>query len=151
SRYERGVKLFSERAAGSTRRFRLQFEAAALLGLPAPPLPPTVSPGSLGLDNMVADLLRRRRDLDERAAASPNQRWERGNLATDSYRLAVALRDVRQLRDAEAAGRQAFERFLPLAREEPREVRTSYDVGRAAHLLADMALKSGRFEEALPL
>jgi WD40 repeat protein/Flp pilus assembly protein TadD len=130
---------------------RLGIEAAGLPGLPAPPVSPILPPGDLGPEKQVADLLHQRAALDQRAAASPKERWERWNLANEYFRLATALRDMNKLIEAEAAARLALEGFSPLAAEDPRVVHYQYDLGSSGNLLADLLLRSGRFEEALPI
>jgi WD40 repeat protein/serine/threonine protein kinase/tetratricopeptide (TPR) repeat protein len=149
--YDRAAEWTDEHGPYDPQSHRLRIEAAALLGLPAPSLPPTLPAGFLGLDNQLAELSRRRTALDERAAASPKERRERWKLASDFFRLAVALRGLGQLKEAEAAAHRALERFLPLSAESPREDQLDFDTGWAGNVLADVLHRSGRFEEAVPI
>jgi tetratricopeptide (TPR) repeat protein len=149
--YDRAAKWTDQHRPHSPALHRLRLEAAALLGLPAPPVSPALPPGTVGLDNQVGDLLRQRAALDERAAVSPRFPWERGELARDYFRLAEAFRNLQRPLDAEAACRQALERFAQLEKEWHSSVQFHEEEGGACHLLASLLHHGGRTEEALPL
>jgi eukaryotic-like serine/threonine-protein kinase len=149
--YERASEWVATHAPHDPWYSRFQCEAAELMGLPALPARVLTLPkGSITTAEKLADLHRQRAALDERASAAPTDRWERWQLATDRYQLAVALRDLEQLAEAEAVCRQALDTFRTLADEDPGEIEFDYDIGWASHLLSDVVSKSGRFEEAEP-
>jgi tetratricopeptide (TPR) repeat protein len=151
--YQRASELLAERARSTPHdrwlpwMGRLQLEAAELLELSAlPVLIPSLPPGAIRREEQVAELLRKRTALDERAAAASTDRYERWRLAKDYYELAMALRDLEQLTEANDACRRALEDFRALADQDVPDIH--YDIGWAAHLLSDMLVRRRRFEEA---
>jgi eukaryotic-like serine/threonine-protein kinase len=102
-------------------------------------------------NNLSKRMLRQRAALDERAAAPPRFPWERRKLAGDYFRLAAAFRSLERPVDAEAACRQALERFVQLEKEGHPIVQFDEEEGSVCHLLASLLHNGGRTEEALPL
>jgi tetratricopeptide (TPR) repeat protein len=137
--FDKAVEWMAKNDAYNDDLRRLRSEAAEL---------PDVA---ISREALVAEVLRRRAALDERAAAAPAARWERRQLAFDYYQHAVALRDVEQLSESEAVCRRALDAFRVLADEDPREIQFVYDIGWASHLLSDVLVRCRRFEEAAPL
>jgi len=150
--YERTSEEVTAHAPHDPSIRRFQREAAELMGLPAPPAPTLALPaGAISAAEKLTELQHRRAALDERRAAAPKERWERWQLATDYYQLAVALRGAEQYSDAEAVCREVLETFRTSADEDPQEIQFDDDIGWATHLVADLLVRRRRFEEAVPL
>jgi tetratricopeptide (TPR) repeat protein len=87
---------------------------------------------------------------DQRAQKPTTEQW-RMKLATELFRRAVALRDRDQFLESEAVCRRALDAFRALKVENPQEMQFVDDIGWACHLLSDVLVRAGRFEEAAPL
>jgi WD40 repeat protein/serine/threonine protein kinase/tetratricopeptide (TPR) repeat protein len=102
-------------------------------------------------NNLGKRMLRQRAALDERAAASSRYPWERGKLASDYFRLGAAFRSLEMPVDAEAACRQALDRFVALEKEWHSVILFHEEEGWVCHVLAGLLHDRGRTEEAQPL